>query len=141
MPADYDQFIAELNAQEAELLNELETIRAGRTAILRLKANQEIRAALTATPASKFAGFGPKKAVLDVLREAGRPMTTSEIHEAMVAGGWRTESDKPLANVSATLSQMRDREVVKVGEAWRLRSATDLVAEFASTGQTHPLPQ
>ena len=138
MPVDYEAVITELNTQEAELLNELDTLRIGRNAIIRLKTAQEVRAALAPSASKRFAGVGPKKAVLDVLKESGKPMTTSEIYEVMASGGWKTESDKPAANVSATLSQMKDKEVIKVGEAWRLKNSSDVIAEFVSSAQQQP---
>jgi hypothetical protein len=138
MPVDFDAVLKEMNAQEASLQSELDTLRAGRAAILRLKKGQEIRSALSPN-APRFAGMGAKKAVLDVLKDAsGTPMTTPEIYDQMVAGGWTTDSERPQANVSATLSQMKDKEVVKVGEAWRLKNLYDSIIEMDSTSSQRP---
>jgi hypothetical protein len=68
--------------------------------------------------------MGAKEAALAVLKEnSPDTMTTNEIYEAMSAGGWTTGSTKPASNVSATLSQMRDAEVIKIGEGWKLKTA------------------
>ena len=122
MALNYDEAIEELNQQEADLLTELETVRAGRAAISRLKRLNEVKARNATS--MRFAGMGAKEAALAALKEnAPSSMTTSEVYEVMAAGGWTTGSTKPAANVSATLSQMRDAEVIKVGEGWKLKTS------------------
>lgn len=124
MPVNYAEVLKALETEEGRLLTQLSTVRAAKPAIILLMNSQKPEEQIPEfepglEPVGRFAGIGATKAIPILLAEKSVPMTTREIMDALKAEGWTTNSTDPVGTVSATLSQLRDSAVTKVGDGWR----------------------
>ncbi|WP_142988144.1 hypothetical protein [Granulicella rosea] len=130
MPVDYAEVIAELEAEEGRLKTSLAAIQAAKPALLLLWQKQngspDPQTPVTIMPRGRFAGMGATKAIPLLLQGQEVPMTYREIHDALKAEGWTSNSSDPAATVSATLSQLRGEVVVKIGDGWMLAAPVQL---------------
>jgi hypothetical protein len=128
MPVDYSEVWAELGEEEARLMTQLNIVRQAKPAIQALLDRQALQAFGKPT-AARFSGMGATKAIPLLLEDKTVPMTYREIHDALKAEGWTSNSSDSAATVSATLSQLRGSTVEKVGDGWRLMRVTVPVGE------------
>ena len=134
MPVDYVEVFAEIEAEEARLLTQLNIVQAAKPAIQALRDRQLNYAALTKRLVGRFAGMGATKAIPMLLEGKTVPMTYREVHDALKSEGWTSASSDPAATVSATLSQLKDAGLVrKVGEGFLAQGAA---VDYADTGIT-----
>jgi hypothetical protein len=127
MPVDYAEVLKELEAEEGRLMTELNTIRSAKPAILRLLENQkfdELRIDTTPVlPVGRFVSMGATKSIPIYLKDKTMALTSRQIMDGLKAEGWTSESGDHLATVSATLSQLRDKGILrKIGDGWMMDS-------------------
>lgn len=68
-------------------------------------------AAATGNPA-RFKGLRFPAAIALLLRETG-PMSAAQVTDALLAGGFETDSDQPRRNIASLLDQQEKRGVVR----------------------------
>jgi hypothetical protein len=135
MPADYAEVLKDLDAQITSLEAEIATLRAGRPTIvlLRNKYNPVVAPSWKA-----YTGLGPTDAIPLLLKNEELPLTTLEIATKLHAGGVKSSAQNFAASVSATLSQLRDKKIVrKVGDSWILEGpdeAAPVAPDYADQG-------
>src|SRR3990172_12742179 len=83
--------IAEAHAAKAEALRWLDQVRGAKKTLQELADHADIRKLSTADR------------LIEVLREASRPLNADEITKRMLASGWPTRSTKPIGLVRITL--------------------------------------
>lgn len=139
MPADYGEVLRDLDAQISSLEAEIATLRAGRPTIVLLR-NKYSSPAPT-WKGGPYANMGPTDAIPQVLKGEDFPLTTAQVAEKLIAGGIKSNAQNFVASVSATLSQLKDKKIVrKVGDAWTLEEpeqvATAPQSDYADVGIT-----
>jgi len=132
MATDYREVLAELRAEEARLESDLEAIRAmipGAEVMVRRMATATID--LFSAPKAPswgrpFAGMGIRQAIIRLLAGSDRPMMPSDITRRLIEGGVETKAADFSGNVSSTLTQMRQDEIVdRVEDGWTLMHRPD----------------
>ncbi len=121
MPVDYAEVLKELEAEEGRLMTQLNTVRAAKPAIMLLMNNQKSEPPIVSPPlpAGRFARFGATRAIQIYMTGNTVALTSRQIMDGLKAEGWTSESEDHLATISATLSQLRDKGVVrKSGDGW-----------------------
>lgn len=137
MPVDYAEVLADFEAEESRLEAELARIRAAKPAIKEMLQRTAPNAAKWMM--GRFAGMGATKAIPILLAGKTVAMTYREIHDALKAEGWTTNSSDSTSIVAATLSQLKGDFVEKIGEGWRLIQPTvpsSSTPDFGDTGIT-----
>ena len=135
MPVDYEEVWAELEEEEGRLTTQLNIVKSAKPAIQALRDRQAAMQTIAKRIGLRFANMGATKAIPLLLENKAVPMTYREIHDALKAEGWTSNSSDPAATVSATLSQLRGEAVEKVGDGWRLIKA-NVQPDCADTGIT-----
>jgi hypothetical protein len=142
MPVDYEEVLRDLKAQEKALQDELDIVQGALPAIEKMAAKSAKPAPAPAwVPVSgKYSGMYATEAIPDALKGETFPLTTAQIAEKVKAGGLRSAAQNFVASVSATLSQLKDRNIVeKVGDGWRLRTVTEEDQAWEAAISTQPL--
>jgi hypothetical protein len=131
MPADYVEVLKDLKEQERALLDELELVRSALPVIEKLAAKtppppQPPAWVPPPPPPGKYSSMYATEAIPDALKGEVFPLTTVQIAEKVKAGGLRSAAQNFVASISATLSQLREKQVVeKVGDGWKLKPVSD----------------
>jgi hypothetical protein len=124
MPVDYVEVLKELKAQEKALQDELDIVRGALPAIEKM-ATKALQTWPPPPPtvSGKYSSMYATEAIPDALKGEVFPLTTSQIADKVKAGGLRSTAQNFVASVSATLSQLKERNIVeKVGDGWRLKA-------------------
>lgn len=120
MPADYEEVLKDIDAQIAAHQAKIHTLQAARPTILMLQKEIAPKLPPGYNP-GPYANMGPTDAIPVVLKGQALPLTTAQIAERLQAGGVRSNAQNFVASVSATLSQLKDKGIVrKVGDSWKL---------------------
>ena len=128
MPVDYVEVLKELKAQEKALQDELDIVRGALPAIEKMAAKSAKPVPAWVPVTGKYSGMYATEAIPDALKGEVFPLTTAQIADKVKAGGLRSAAQNFVASISATLSQLKDRNVVeKVGDGWRLKAPGDVV--------------
>ncbi len=113
---DYTQVLSDLDSHIASLEAELSGLKAARPAVLLLL--EKHRPAPTKGP---YADMKPTRAIPIALKGVGYGLTSAEIAALLVNGGMKSNARNFPSSVSATLSQLMHKNIVrKVGDNWIL---------------------
>lgn len=140
---DYSAFISDLEAKRSELETEINAIDAalqGARILVGAKgpssnvptendSNQGRRSAYE--PLARFANMTIPKAAEIALRDVGHPMSTRQLHDALVAGGFETKA----ASFITTIGSVLNRHSKEVGTVVRLPNGWGLGEWQISTQQ------
>jgi hypothetical protein len=122
MPADYGEVLKDLDAHISALEAEIATLRAGRPTIVLLR--NKYSSPAPALKSAVYSTMGPTDAIPLLLKDEELPLTTAEVAARLISGGIKSNAQNFAASVSATLSQLKDKKIVrKVGDAWTLEES------------------
>jgi hypothetical protein len=138
MPADYAEVLRDLDAQIASLEAEVATLKAGRPTIVLLR--NKYSPLTVQIQRGPYVDMGPTDAIPLVLKNEPFGLTTAEIATKLQAGGIKSSAQNFGASVSATLSQLKDKKIVrKIGDDWMLEhvpAPPPTAPEFGDSGIT-----
>jgi hypothetical protein len=127
---NYSTILSELKQKESELLVQLTGVRAAIAGISKARTVTEPSNWIS-RPGSDttYRNLGIKRASIEVLRLRGRPLGSTEIANALIAGGYRSTSRKfyrTVYNVLKADLKKEASEIVKTEEGWALREWTEV---------------
>ncbi|MDE3188633.1 MAG: hypothetical protein KGM96_14055 [Acidobacteriota bacterium] len=147
MKEHYEAVLRDMESQEARLEAQLAKIRAARPAILALMEDaspKPITGPSLFNP-PKYAGMGPKEAVIHLLSLSQHPMDTSDIEIELRNGQVKTSAEDFPAVVKSTLANLKkDGVVERLEDGWRLKprsTSVDPSPSWSPTAQRQPLQQ